>query len=58
MSPQVKDRGRQSGTAVGLLVFLSATNSFCPRLRPFAACAHTFALYSKFSAAGKGGWGM
>lgn len=41
MSPGVKDRHRQSGTAVGRLVFLSATNSLCLRLRPFAACALT-----------------
>lgn len=42
MSPQVKDVRRHSGTAAGLLVFLSAAISFFRlRLRPFAACALT-----------------
>lgn len=63
MSPRVKDRHRKSGTAVGRLVFLSATNFLCLRLRPFAACALTnipveiCALYTEFKVGGKGRWG-
>lgn len=40
MSPQVKGGRRLSGNAVGLLVFLSTTNSVLPQtFRPFAGCA-------------------
>lgn len=39
MSPEVKDECRQSGSTVGLLVSLSASDSSCPRLRPSAGCA-------------------
>lgn len=50
MSPGVKDRHRQSGTAVGRLDFLSATNSLCLRHTGLLLHVHilTFPLTSWF----------
>lgn len=44
MSPRVKDRRRQSGTALGLLVFLSATNSVFPHSLAFLPHVHLLAF--------------
>ncbi len=59
MSPQVKEGRRQSGAAVGLLVFLCSTKLVLLRLRPLlhvhllAFLLTPSALYPEFREIGK-----